>query len=62
MGRKSKLAELRHFRCRILRKFRIGTILNGYAWYAKGTALKALGQNSEADAAKARAKNRWFTV
>ncbi len=56
------MAELRHFRCRILRKIRIGTILNGDAWYAKGTALKALGRNSEADVANARVKNRWFTV
>ncbi|MDD2834985.1 MAG: tetratricopeptide repeat protein [Methanothrix sp.] len=34
--------------------------LNGDAWYYKGAALKALGRNSEADAAFAKADNRWF--
>lgn len=35
--------------------------LNGDAWYYKGAALKALGRNTEADAAFAKADNRWFS-
>jgi len=35
--------------------------LNGDAWYYKGATLKALGRNVEADAAFAKADNRWFS-
>ena len=33
---------------------------NGYAWYAKGEALKTLGRTSEADAAFAKAKEQGY--